>query len=161
MALSLETRHLPGVSVVTCTGRIGEDGGCAALQRHLEDVLPREAYVILNLEKVDSVHSSGLGSARTLVEPHEDTRRHAEIVRGPANVREVLRVTRLGPLFDILDTETEALTAFQRPAAPMSSSDIVPMCCVWRHRQTRWRSSASRCTRQAIVSRQRTTWRMD
>ena len=124
MALSLETRHLPGVSVVTCTGRIGEDGGCAALQRHLEDVLPREAYVILNLEKVDSVDSSGLGLLVRWLSRTKTLGGTLKLCAVPANVREVLRVTRLGPLFDILDSETEALTAFQRPAAPMSSADI-------------------------------------
>ncbi len=84
MMLSLETRRLPGVSIVSCAGRIGEDGGCAALQRHLEDVLPREAYVILNLEGVESIDSSGLGLLVRWLSRTKTLGGTVEVVRRPS-----------------------------------------------------------------------------
>ena len=60
MALSLESRSVGDITVVTCRGRIIEGDEATALKQHLSD-LPPHPYFVLDLAGVDFVDSAGLG----------------------------------------------------------------------------------------------------
>jgi anti-sigma B factor antagonist len=133
MGLSLETRRVRDVSVVTCAGRIAEGSDCRALQQHLDEVLPREARVILNLEGVNAVDSSGLGLLVRWLSRTHTLGGSLKLCAVPPKIRDVLGMTRLAPLFDTFDTEDEALAAFRRPAAsPLAAGIGRDVLCVDR-----------------------------
>ena len=124
MALSLQTRRVRDVSVVKCTGRIVEGSEGRALQQHLEHVLPREARIVLDLSDVDAIDSSGLGLLVRWLSRTQTLGGTLKLCAVPQKIRDILRVTRLAPLFDTLGTEAEAVEDFSRAAVPLPASGI-------------------------------------
>jgi anti-sigma B factor antagonist len=116
--LSLQSRRVGDITVVKCDGRIVDGPESAALQKHLEALLPHEAHVLLDLADVQFVDSSGLG---LLVRFHTRIRNlngQLKLCGISANVAEVLRVTKLGPVFDSYRSEAEAIAAFYQRQEP-------------------------------------------
>lgn len=114
MALSLDTRRLRDITFVKCAGRIAEGADCFALQRQIEHVLPREAKVVLDCSALESIDSSGLGLLVRWLTRTQTLGGNLVLYAVQPRVREVLRVTRLAPLFELVDTEAAAVDAFQR-----------------------------------------------
>jgi anti-anti-sigma factor len=110
--LALQSRHVGPITVVDCTGRIVEGPESHALHEHLSELLPHQPHIILNLEHVDFVDSSGLG---LLVRSLSRTRQAGgglKLCAVPPRVAEVLRVTRLSTTFDVQASADEAILAF-------------------------------------------------
>ncbi len=124
MALTIVTKRVGSVPVVTCAGRIGEWEGCHALQQHLEQVLPREPRVVLHLAGVHSIDSAGLGLLVRWLSRTETLGGSLKLCAAVPRVREVLRKTRLDSVLDVFATEAEALAAFQRPGPTPSPFGI-------------------------------------
>ena len=117
MSLKVETRQGDGYVVVSCTGRIlfGEES--MGLRESLKRVLGTTRNVVLNLSGVNYIDSGGLG---TLVGAYSSARAAgADIKLTGLNqrVRDVLQVTKLVTVFEVYDTEQEALAAFGRKSA--------------------------------------------
>jgi anti-sigma B factor antagonist len=117
MALSLDTRRVRDITFVKCAGRIAEGADCFALQRQIEHVLPREAKVVLDCSALESIDSSGLGLLIRWLTRTQTLGGNLVLYAVQPRVREVLRVTRLALLFELVDTEAAAVDAFQRRTA--------------------------------------------
>jgi anti-sigma B factor antagonist len=133
LPLSLQSRQVGGITVVTCSGRIVDGPEAAVLQQHLNDLLPDRRYIVLDLAEVKSIDSSGLGLLVRLLTRIQAAHGHLKLCGVPANIGEVLRVTRLGTIFESHDTNAEAVAAFyQSAAAPRAPYrfDPVDILCV-------------------------------
>lgn len=124
MALSLDTRRVRDITFVKCTGRIAAGPDAVALQHHIEHVLPREAKVVLDGSALQSIDSSGLGLLVRWLTRTQTLGGHLVLYALQPRVREVLRVTRLAPLFEIVDTEAAAIEAFDRRTAVAAPQGI-------------------------------------
>jgi anti-sigma B factor antagonist len=117
MNLKIEKRLVDGVTVVGCQGRImfGEEAN--ALREFLKQVLSETPRMILNLSGVTYIDSGGLG---TLVGFYSSARGAGADIKltglGP-RLKDVLQITKLATVFEVFDTEEEALTALGRGAA--------------------------------------------
>jgi anti-sigma B factor antagonist len=99
--------------MVRCRGRIVE-GESQSLHTHLRDVLSEGQTVVLHLGEVQFVDSSGLGA---LVRLHATAKAGGSVLKlcSPSPmVRQVLRFTNLHKLFEIYESESEAVSAFYR-----------------------------------------------
>ena len=67
MALRLDTRPVGDILVVQCSGRIVAGADVHSLQMLLGKVLPQHHEVVLHLERVEFIDSSGLGALVRLV----------------------------------------------------------------------------------------------
>ncbi len=117
MSLKVETREVDGITVVSCEGRIVMGDESAGLRDTLKRALGSSRQVVLNLSAVTYIDSSGLG---TLVGVYSSARSAgADIKLGGLGerLRDVLQITKLVTVFEVYDTEQQAIAAFRhRPA---------------------------------------------
>jgi len=114
--LSLESRRVGDITVVTCSGRIVEGAESIALQRLLDELLQDGPYLILHLGGVDFIDSSGLG----LLARYTTRTRHAhgalKLCALTPRIADVLKITHLDRIFEAHETEADAITAFYQRA---------------------------------------------
>ncbi len=121
MALSFASRRVDTITVVTCAGRIVE-GETAALQRYLDGELRLDPRLVLHVGGVEFIDSSGLGFLARYVMRTRNSGGGVKLCAVPPHVTEVLRVTRLGTIFDCHASEAEAIAAFFRPGPSSDAS---------------------------------------
>ena len=113
MTLKMETRTVNDVAVVSCTGRIvfGEEAN--ALRDTLKKLLTTSKQVVLNLGGVSYIDSGGLG---TLVGVYSSARAAGADIKLTGlgqRLRDVLAITKLATVFEVYDSEQQAIAAFQ------------------------------------------------
>jgi len=118
VTLSLESRRVGEITIVRCMGRIVEGGESAVLQQQVSELLALHPNIILSLDKVQFIDSSGLGLLVRLLNRARHARGNLELCAVPPRVAEVLRVTKLGSLFQMHDSEETAITHFHERASP-------------------------------------------
>jgi anti-sigma B factor antagonist len=111
MPLRLDSRPVGDVIVVQCAGRITAGADVHSLQAQLEKVLPRHHDVVLQLERVDFVDSSGLGALVRLVSTARTNGGDLKLCALQQQVRKTLEITNLLSLFETYDSEAEAIVA--------------------------------------------------
>jgi anti-sigma B factor antagonist len=117
MPLSVQTRRVGDITVLKCAGRIVEGAESAELQRHLNEEIAHDPFIILDLGGVDFLDSSGLG---LLVRFHTRTRAaqgHLKLCAVPPRVAEILKMTRLAAIFESYATDDAAIAASYQPAS--------------------------------------------
>ena len=129
MSLSIESRRIGDITVVSCTGRIVEGAESAALREKLDGLIPHDPFIVLNLGGVDFLDSSGLGLLVRFLTRTRAAHGHFKLCRVPARINEVLRLSRLTSIFDAYASEAEAVTACYEPvqsgASNRFSTDIL------------------------------------
>ena len=113
MTLKMETRTVEGVSVVSCTGRIVFGDEANALRNTLKQLLSTTKQVVLNLAGVSYIDSGGLG---TMVGVYSSARASGADVKLTGlgqRLRDVLAITKLATVFEVYDTEQQAVAAFK------------------------------------------------
>jgi anti-sigma B factor antagonist len=113
MTLKMETRVVEGVTVVSCSGRIvfGEEAN--ALRDTLKKLLAGTKQIVLNLGGVSYIDSGGLG---TLVGVYSSARASGADIKLTGlgqRLRDVLAITKLATVFEVYDTEQQAIAAFK------------------------------------------------
>ena len=117
MELKIATRDVDGVTVVSCSGRIVFGDEATALRDTLKSVLESSRQILLNLSGVSYIDSGGLG---TLVGVYSSARNGGADIKLTGlgqKLRDVLQITKLVTVFEVYDTEQQALSAFRRGAA--------------------------------------------
>ena len=117
MTLKIETRQTDGVTVMSCHGRIVFGEEATALRENLKRVLGSTRQVVLNLAGVTYIDSGGLG---TLVGVYSSARASGADIKLTGlgqRLRDVLQITKLATVFEVYDSEQEAIGAFHRGAA--------------------------------------------
>jgi len=117
--MTLAERRSGHVAIIDVDGRITEDEDAdVQLRQTLQNLVTRgETAVLLNLERVPVVDSSGLGA---VAHGYISAKRHGgalKLVHVSARVHDLLVVTRLGRVFEVFDGEEEAIASFARPPA--------------------------------------------
>lgn len=114
MSLKIESRVSDGVTIVSCTGRIVFGEESSELRESLKHILSANRQIILNLSGVNYIDSGGLG---TLVGVYSSARAGGADIKltgvGP-RLRDVLQITKLVTVFEVYDTEGQAIAAFRR-----------------------------------------------
>lgn len=72
----------------------------------------KEVKVVINLEKVGYVDSSGLATLVELLKNFRKSSSKLKLVSLSAKVKSLFEITKLEKLFDIMDREEEAVKAF-------------------------------------------------
>jgi anti-sigma B factor antagonist len=117
MTLKMETRVVDGVTVVSCHGRIVFGEEAMELRETLKRLLASTRQIILNLSGVAYIDSGGLG---TLVGVYSSARAAGADIKLTGlgqRIRDVLQITKLVTVFEVYESEPEAIAAFRRGAA--------------------------------------------
>ena len=117
MALKMTNREVDGVSVVALDGRIvlGEESN--ALREKVKSLLAEgKKKIVLNMDNITFIDSAGLG---TLVAAHHSAKGQSASLRlchFGSKFQEVLQITKLLTVFDVYDTEAQAVASFSKSA---------------------------------------------
>ena len=117
MNLKIEKRVVDGIAIMTCHGRVMFGEEATALRDNLKEALKNTPRLVLNLSDVTYIDSGGLG---TLVGVYSSARAAGADIKLTGlgqRLRDVLQITKLATVFQVFDTEQEALAALGRGAA--------------------------------------------
>jgi anti-sigma B factor antagonist len=115
VALKMTDRVVDGVDVVSIDGRIvlGEESN--ALREKVKSLLASgQKKVVLNMQNVSYIDSSGLGS---LVAAHTSARSQGASMKLShlgTKFQEILQVTKLVTVFEVYPTEAAAIASFSK-----------------------------------------------
>lgn len=115
MALKMTNREVDGVSVVALDGRIvlGEESN--ALREKVKSLIAEgKKKVVLNMANITFIDSAGLG---TLVAAHHSAKSQGaalKLAHLGAKFQEVLQITKLLTVFDVYNSEAEAVASFAK-----------------------------------------------
>ena len=116
MSLSIASRSLGDVTVLTCTGRIVEGDEATTLESSVKKLLPWQPYIVVDVAGVTFVDSCGLGMLLRLRTLARTAAGDLKLCAPNHHVRDVLRVTKLGGVLTPYESELDAVTAFYTAA---------------------------------------------
>src|SRR5208283_4120161 len=111
MLLRLESRPVGDVLVIQCHGRIVTGNEVFTLHAQVADSIGKYGDVVLQLDQVEFVDSSGLGALMRLMQAARAKGGDLKLSGLPPKIRKVLQLTSLLPQFETYDSVEEAITA--------------------------------------------------
>src|SRR5664279_2892754 len=111
MPLRIDSRPVGDVLVVQCCGRIVAGPEVHALHAYFGDTRAKYAEIVMQLNQVDFIDSSGLGALVRLMHTSRSKHGDLKLTGVPDGVRKVLEMTNLTKLFELYDSCEEAITA--------------------------------------------------
>ena len=117
MQLKLIVRTVDDIVIVDCNGRIifGEES--ADLRDTVKMVISQSKRVILNLSGVTYIDSGGLGTLVALYTTARNNGGSIKLANLTQRVGDLLQVTKLVTIFDVHDSEEQALESYRKGAA--------------------------------------------
>ncbi len=117
MDMTTNTRQAGGVTIVDVRGRIVLGEESAALRDLIRSLLEQgHKKILFNLADVQYIDSTGLG---TLVSAFSSVRKQEgqlKLLNLTNKVQDVLQVTKLYTVFDVMDDEAAAIQSFGQAA---------------------------------------------
>lgn len=117
MQLKLSTRHVKGILVVDCAGRIVFGEESAELRDTVKKLLSETKQIVLNLSGVNYIDSGGLGTLVALYTTAKNGGGAIKLANLTQRVGDLLQVTKLLTIFEVYDTEEAAVDSFLKEAA--------------------------------------------
>src|SRR5207245_8204887 len=114
MPLSLDACAVGNVTLIRCTGRIVAAADADALRRRVSALLPDCREVVLHLGNVAFVDSTGMGTLARLLTSARRCGGDLRLCNVGGEVLKVLQITRLNTLFQILQSEEDAVSSFSQ-----------------------------------------------
>jgi anti-sigma B factor antagonist len=115
--LKLTVRTVNDIVVVDCSGRLifGEES--ADLRDTVKMAITQSKRVLLNLSGVTYIDSGGLGTLVALYTTARNNGGSIKLANLTQRVGDLLAVTKLVTIFDVYDSEEQALESFRKCAA--------------------------------------------
>ena len=111
MQLRLESRPVGEVFVVQCVGRLVTGNEIFTLHSQVADAIEKYGDVVLQLERLDFVDSSGLGALLRLMQAARAKGGDLKLSGVPPRIHKMLELTHLSSQFEIYESLEEAITA--------------------------------------------------
>jgi len=111
--MNVTKRQKGNVSILDLKGKITIGAGDIALRDAVQEALGGGATnVLLNLTGVTTIDSSGVGELVSSFTTATNRGAKLKLANIPAKVNDVLVITQLITVFDVYDTEDEAVASF-------------------------------------------------
>ncbi len=118
MQLKINVRTLnDGIAVVDCAGRIVFGEETAELRDRVRTLIAKGSRVILNLADVTYIDSGGLGTLVALYTTAQNAGGSIKLARLTPRVGDLLQVTKLLTVFEVYNSEEEAVDSFRKGVA--------------------------------------------
>jgi anti-sigma B factor antagonist len=117
MQLKLTTRTVQDILVVNCDGRIVFGEESAELRDKVKALIAQNKRIILNLSGVTYIDSGGLGTLVSLYTTAHNAGGAIKLTNLTQRVGDLLQVTKLLTIFEVYDTEEEAIQSYRKGAA--------------------------------------------
>ena len=116
MQLKLATRTKDGVLIVDCNGRIVFGDESTRLRDTVKKVISENNRIVLNLGEISYIDSGGLGTLVGLRTSAQNAGGTIKLVNLTKRVGDLLQVTKLLTVFDVYNSEAEAIESFRKAA---------------------------------------------
>lgn len=111
--MRVNVRQREGVTILDLKGKITIGVGDVALRDAIHEALNAGASrILVNLEDVSTIDSSGVGELVSSYTTVTNRGGKLKLVNLPPKVADILQITQLITVFDVYDTEDEALKGF-------------------------------------------------
>jgi anti-anti-sigma factor len=112
--MRVTTRTRGDVTIVDLNGKITIGAGDIALRNAVHQAIESGANkVLINLHEVSTIDSSGVGELVSAYTTATNRGIRLKLVNLPDKVADILTVTQLITVFDVYDSEDDAIAAFQ------------------------------------------------
>ncbi len=110
--MDTKVRQVDGVTVIDASGKItlGENSG--KLRSAVQDALSGSKKILLNLADVNYIDSAGLGELVSAFTTVKNAGGELKLLNLTKKVRDLLVITKLLTVFDVKDSEQEAIKSF-------------------------------------------------
>ena len=116
MQLKISSRTVDGILVLTCSGRIVFGDESSLLRDTVKQAIPNNNKIVLNLGEVNYIDSGGLGTLVALHTTAHNAGATIKLANLTKRVGDLLQVTKLLTVFDVHNSEYEALESFRQAA---------------------------------------------
>ncbi|HKH99411.1 MAG TPA: STAS domain-containing protein [Candidatus Sulfotelmatobacter sp.] len=117
MQLKLTKRTVDGILAIECNGRIVFGEESAALRDEVKKAIAENIKrIVLNLGEVNYIDSGGLGTLVALHTTAHNAGGTIKLANLTKRVGDLLQVTKLLTVFEVHNSEYEALEAFRKVA---------------------------------------------
>ncbi len=116
MQLKLSPKTKDGILVVDCSGRIVFGDESSFLREKIKKALLENARIVLNLADISYIDSGGLGTLVALRTTALNAGGTIKLANLTKRVGDLLQVTKLLTVFDVYDSEAEAIESFRDAA---------------------------------------------
>lgn len=127
--LQLQIVKQAGATLVRCSGRLIYGPEAAEFVCTLRQLLNTTKKIVLNLACVSQIDSGGVGALGEVFMAAHNREAEIKLAALSPRVREVLRITALEWLFEIHNSETEAVEAFSSSSKRLVGSEITESNC--------------------------------
>lgn len=104
------------VCILNLKGRLDLASG-SSLKEEVKKLFDQDKTSIhLNLSEVEFINSSGLGSLVSLMKETRVKKGRLTLSNMASYVKEIFEITQLSHIFEIFETDTEALASYQQSA---------------------------------------------
>jgi anti-sigma B factor antagonist len=111
--MKVAVRQREGVTILDLKGKITIGVGDVALRDAVHEALSAGASKLLvNLKEVSTIDSSGIGELVSAYTTVTNRGGKLRLVNIPPKVGDILQITQLVTVFDIMDDEEEAISSF-------------------------------------------------
>jgi anti-sigma B factor antagonist len=116
MQLKLTTQTNDGILVVDCVGRIVFGEESSLLRESMKKAIAENNQVVLNLGEVSYIDSGGLGTLVALRATALNAGGTIKLANLTKRVGDLLQVTKLLTVFEVFNSEEEAVASFRTAA---------------------------------------------
>jgi len=111
--MEVKKREKGGATILDLKGRITIGAGEIALRNAVQDAISAGAKkVILNMKDVTTIDSSGVGELVSAYTTSMNRGAQLKLANLPSKVQDILVITQLITVFDVFDSEDEAIASF-------------------------------------------------
>jgi len=116
MQLKVTTRVKEGILLVDCSGRIVFGEESSLLRETVKQAVTENNRIVLNLGEVNYIDSGGLGTLVALRITAQNAGGAIKLTNLTKRVGDVLQITKLLTVFDVYNSEAEAIESFRKAA---------------------------------------------
>jgi anti-sigma B factor antagonist len=116
MQLKLATKTKDGVLVVDCIGRIVFGDESSLIRETIKKAISENNRIVLNLGEISYIDSGGLGTLVGLRTSAQNAGGTIKLTNLTRRVGDLLQVTKLLTVFDVYNSEAEAVESFRKAA---------------------------------------------
>jgi anti-sigma B factor antagonist len=111
--MKVNVRQRDGVTILDLKGKITIGVGDVALRNAVQDAINNGATkVVINLRDVSTIDSSGVGELVSAYTTATNRGAKLRLANLPSKVTDILQITQLITVFDVYDSEDEAVHSF-------------------------------------------------
>ena len=111
--MNTNVRQRDDVTILDLKGKITIGSGDVALRNAIQEVINNGAQkVLINMREVSTIDSSGIGELVSAYTTATNRGAKLKLFCLPAKVTDILTITQLITVFDVYDTEDEAVRSF-------------------------------------------------